>query len=83
MRSVGAEILTDFLLSRDQLGNGSGRLGAALNPSFCFLLVDLECSAAGAGIIGANLLDVSAVAGKTLVADDDAVKRPFLGPMSG
>ncbi len=82
MRSLWPEILVDFLLFRDQLGNGSRRLGATLDPSFCLLLVDFKCSAAGRGVIGADLLDVSAVAGKPLVADDDAVKGPFLGPVS-
>jgi hypothetical protein len=82
MRSLRPEILADFLLSRDQLGNGSRRLGAALNPSFCLFLVDFKCSAAGDGIIRSDLLDVSAVAGKPLVADDDAVKGPFLSPVS-
>ena len=82
MRPLRPEILADFLLFRDQLGNGSRRLGAALNPGFCLLLVDFKCSAAGGGIIGADLFDVSAVARKPLVGDDDAVKGPFLGPVS-
>ena len=82
MRSLRPEILAGFLLSRDQLGNGSRRLGATLNPSFCLFLVDFKSSAAGDGIIGSDLLDISAVAGKPLVADDDAVKGPFLGPVS-
>lgn len=82
MHPLRPENLADFLLLRDQLGDGSRRLGAALNPSFCLLLVDFECSAAGGGIIGADLLDVSAVAGKPLVTDDDTVEGPFFGPMS-
>ena len=49
MRPLWPENLADFLLFRDQLGDGSRRLGAALNPGFCLLLVDFECSAAGGG----------------------------------
>ena len=82
MRSLWLEILADFLLFRDELGNGARRLGTALNPSFCLFLIDFKCSAASGGIIGADLLDVSAVAGKPLVTDDDTVEGPFFGPMS-
>jgi hypothetical protein len=75
-------ILAGFLLFGDQLRNGSRRLGAALDPSFGFFLVDLKCSPARSGIIGADLLNVPTVTGKTLITDDDPVKGLLLRPMS-
>ena len=82
MRPSSVRKLTGFLLFRDQLGNGSRRLGSTLDPGFGFFLIDFERSSPRVGVIGANLLDVSAVAGKALVADDDAIEGPFLSPMS-
>lgn len=77
-----AKLLTGFLLFRDQLGNGSGRLSAALDPSLGFFVIDLECSSARGWIIGADLLDVPAITRKTLVADNDPVKGFLLCAMS-
>ena len=66
----------------DDLGNAIGRLSALLDPLFDLLEVEGDRRGIALGIVGANLLDDTAIATLALVGNNDAVKRGIVGTMT-
>ena len=71
----------DSLVGED-LSNGVCRLGSLVQPVERLLTVDLDGGGDGQRIVGPDLLDELAVAGRARVGHDDEIEGAFLAPVS-
>src|SRR5215813_2608679 len=66
-------------LTRQQMSDRIGRLGATRQPEAHFLRVQLDVCWIGQRIVRAERVDKTTVARSPRVSHDDTVERPFLG----